>query len=175
MCEIWFALKVTWQEYFEVLQPQTELIAYKDVELAQFPFSMCFIASKNIGAQPLSMTYWFYHWHLGILLSILILWYLISCLGDVFLNWICIKFGILLWELLLLVQELCFQSGMWNPWIIGQYGDIVVMDGPLDLVSYLKVPDSQLTCSSFLKTEAIHAAQRLKRFWSITTQHALIH
>lgn len=104
MCEIRFALKVTWQEYFEVLQPQTQLIPYEDVELAQFPFSMCFITSKNIGAQPLSVTYGFYHWHLGILLCILILWYLIPCLSNVFLNWICIKFGILLWELLLLVQ-----------------------------------------------------------------------
>lgn len=104
MREIRFALKVTWQEYFEVLQPQTELIPYEDVELAQFPFSMCFITSKNIGAQPLPMTCGFHHWHLGILLRILILWYLIPCLGDIFLNWICIKFGILLWELLLLVQ-----------------------------------------------------------------------
>ena len=61
MCEIRFALKVTWLEYFEVLQPQTELIPYEDVELAQFPFSMCFITGKNIGAQPLSMAYGFYH------------------------------------------------------------------------------------------------------------------
>jgi hypothetical protein len=73
MCEIRLALKVTWQKYFEVLKPQTELIPYEDVELAQFPFSVCFIASKNIGAQPLSMTYWFHHRHLGILLSILVL------------------------------------------------------------------------------------------------------
>tara|TARA_B110000285_G_scaffold170066_1_gene190295 strand:+ start:795 stop:944 length:150 start_codon:yes stop_codon:yes gene_type:complete len=49
------------------------------------------------------------------------------------------------------------------------------MDGPFNLVSYLEVPDGQLTCSLFLKTEAIHAAQRLKRFGAIATQHALVH
>ena len=52
------------------------------------------------------------------------------------------------------------------------------MDGPFNLVTYLEVPDSQLTCSIFslfLKTEAIHTAQRLIRFWAIATQHALVH
>ena len=122
MCQIWLIFKMRRQKHLQILESQTQFISHKHIEFAQFSFFVRFAKSKYIWAQAFlvygaSCCFWIWTFD-----GVLVLKYWTSTLlGYVLLYWICIKFGIFLRKLLLLVKQLCFQSGVRRARVISQY------------------------------------------------------